>query len=300
MAVAALALAVGLVFLAGPAFESPALAAPQTQQPSINWGQPRPSDLGPDEAYLVLADLTNCREPENNAGVKACRLPQVTNTEGRSYSFDYCWNDFVYDGDLYDVLQFDGASWWSIRRIDGYPWDGGNGFDEQVTDANLRDTTCAKLHQYDPDTPAIIKYYRISHLALRCANDPKATGNRPSLTVMSNDCYLVGLARMPADAAPPSPGSSGSGSSSADGGFASHICVGSACGFLEIVDNFLRWLSYLVVPLIIIMIIYGGISLSLAGDNPEATRKAKARITQAIVALICFGLLWGFLKWLIP
>ena len=82
-------------------------------------------------------------------------------------------------------------------------------------------------------------------------------------------------------------------------GFSRHICRGGDCGFLDTVDSFLRWLSFLVVPIVIIVVIVGGIQLSLAGDNPEATKKAKAKITQAIVALVFFILLWGLLKWLI-
>ena len=81
--------------------------------------------------------------------------------------------------------------------------------------------------------------------------------------------------------------------------FGQHICRGDDCGFLDTVDSFLRWLSFLVVPIVIIVVIVGGIQLSLAGDNPEATKKAKAKITQAIVALVFFILLWGLLKWLI-
>ena len=75
-------------------------------------------------------------------------------------------------------------------------------------------------------------------------------------------------------------------------------CTGD-CGFLDTVDNFLKWMSYLVVPIVTIVIIIGAIQLSLAGDNPEGTKKAKTRITQAVVALICYALLWSVLRWLI-
>ena len=75
-------------------------------------------------------------------------------------------------------------------------------------------------------------------------------------------------------------------------------CTGD-CGFLDTVDNFLKWMSYLVVPIVTIVIIIGSIQLSLAGDNPEGIKKAKKRITQAVVALVCYALLWSVLRWLI-
>lgn len=71
------------------------------------------------------------------------------------------------------------------------------------------------------------------------------------------------------------------------------------CGFLDTVNSFLSWMAFLVVPIVVIVIIVGGIQLSIAGDNPEATKKAKARITQAVVALIFYVLLWSVLHWLI-
>ena len=72
-----------------------------------------------------------------------------------------------------------------------------------------------------------------------------------------------------------------------------------SCGFLATVNSFLSWMAYLVVPIVTIVIIIGAVQLSLAGDNPEGTKKAKMRITQAIVALVCYALLWSVLRWLI-
>ena len=73
----------------------------------------------------------------------------------------------------------------------------------------------------------------------------------------------------------------------------------NACGFLDTVNSILSWMAYLVVPIVIIVIVVGGVQLSLAGDNPEATKKAKMRITQAVAALVCYILLWSVLRWLI-
>ena len=76
-------------------------------------------------------------------------------------------------------------------------------------------------------------------------------------------------------------------------------CTTDDCGFLATVNSILGWMAYLVVPIVTIVIIVGGVQLSLAGDSPEGTKKAKMRITQGIVALICYILLWSVLRWLI-
>lgn len=258
---------------------------PITTLTQINWGSRRPSSLGPGDAYLVLARLAGCRslQPIGQGQLQACRLPPISSSSNSYTNFDICWQVSQLDRPVRNPD--DGDS------LGGYPWDGGLGLGD-LAESAVGDVNCQTLAPARDSTPSIIRYYRFSSLILSCTVDPSGS-NGLDPDRLENDCYLVGSARVPADADPPSGSPGGP-------GFSAHICTGSACGFLETVDNFLRWLSYLVVPLIIIMIIYGGISLSLAGDNPEATRKAKARITQAIVALVCFGLLWGFLKWLIP
>ena len=70
-----------------------------------------------------------------------------------------------------------------------------------------------------------------------------------------------------------------------------------ATGFL---NDLLNFLAILVLPLIVIMIIVGGIQYSMAAANPDAIKAARARIYKAIAALLCFIGLWSFLKWLLP
>lgn len=62
----------------------------------------------------------------------------------------------------------------------------------------------------------------------------------------------------------------------------------------------LIFLSGLVGVIVTIMLVVGGIQYSLAGDSPEATAKAKKRITNALFALVAFFFIFAFLNWLIP
>ena len=74
----------------------------------------------------------------------------------------------------------------------------------------------------------------------------------------------------------------------------------SSCEGFELLDDILNFMAMLVIPIVVIMIIVGGIQYSMAGGNAEALKEARNRIFKAIVALICFAGLWSFLKWLLP
>ena len=65
-------------------------------------------------------------------------------------------------------------------------------------------------------------------------------------------------------------------------------------------NDVLNLLATLVIPIVSIMIIVGGIQYSMARNNPEALKNARARIYKAILALAAFIGMWSFLKWLIP
>jgi uncharacterized membrane protein YraQ (UPF0718 family) len=47
-------------------------------------------------------------------------------------------------------------------------------------------------------------------------------------------------------------------------------------------------------------LILGGIQYSLAGDSADAVSKAKQRITNGLIALVAYLLIFGFLQWIIP
>ena len=74
----------------------------------------------------------------------------------------------------------------------------------------------------------------------------------------------------------------------------------NSCQALETIDTLLNFLALLVMPIATIMIIIGGIQYSMAGDNSDSIKSAKAKIFKAVLALISFAALWSFLKWLIP
>ena len=74
----------------------------------------------------------------------------------------------------------------------------------------------------------------------------------------------------------------------------------NSCQALQTIDTLLNFLALLVMPVATIMIVIGGIQYSMAGDNSESIKNARAKIFKAVLALIGFIGLWSFLKWLIP
>ncbi|HVS78849.1 MAG TPA: hypothetical protein VHD84_00990 [Candidatus Saccharimonadales bacterium] len=51
---------------------------------------------------------------------------------------------------------------------------------------------------------------------------------------------------------------------------------------------------------VIASLIIGGIQYSMAGDSSDAVSKAKHRITNGLIALVAYLLIFGFLQWIIP
>ncbi len=66
------------------------------------------------------------------------------------------------------------------------------------------------------------------------------------------------------------------------------------------VNVFINFLTAGVGVVIIIMVIIGGIQYSTSSGDPNATGAAKARIANALIALIAFILMYAVLQWLIP
>jgi hypothetical protein len=65
-------------------------------------------------------------------------------------------------------------------------------------------------------------------------------------------------------------------------------------------DIFVNFLSGLIGIVVVGMLIMGGIQYSTAGDSPDAVGKAKQRITNALLALVGFMLIYAFVQWIIP
>lgn len=69
---------------------------------------------------------------------------------------------------------------------------------------------------------------------------------------------------------------------------------------IQDIQSIVNFLSIGVGIIVITMIIIGGIQYSIAGDSPDATGKAKTRITNALIALVAYLFIFAFLQWIIP
>lgn len=69
---------------------------------------------------------------------------------------------------------------------------------------------------------------------------------------------------------------------------------------IDRLNDVINVLIGLVAVVVIAMVITGGIQYSMAGGSPEKTSAAKKRITNALLAMFAFLLIWGFLQWLLP
>ena len=72
------------------------------------------------------------------------------------------------------------------------------------------------------------------------------------------------------------------------------------CNIVRYLNMFINILSVLVGIVVTIMIIVGGIQYTAAGEDPNAVAKAKKHISQAILALVGYGLTFAFLQYIIP
>lgn len=72
------------------------------------------------------------------------------------------------------------------------------------------------------------------------------------------------------------------------------------CGILDYLLIGINLLSALVGVVVIAMIIIGGIQYSAAGDDPQKVMAAKSKIANAILALVVFIFMYGFLQWVVP
>lgn len=78
-------------------------------------------------------------------------------------------------------------------------------------------------------------------------------------------------------------------------------CTGSNCDLVsQYLIPFIDFLSAGVGLIVTIMIVIGGIQYTTSQDNPQAVSAAKHRITNAIIALVMFGLMYSLLQWLVP
>lgn len=69
---------------------------------------------------------------------------------------------------------------------------------------------------------------------------------------------------------------------------------------VRLILQFINFLSIGIGVIVTIVIIVGGIQYMTAGPNPQAVSAAKKRITNAILALLAYFLLFAFLQWVVP
>ncbi len=74
----------------------------------------------------------------------------------------------------------------------------------------------------------------------------------------------------------------------------------SNCGIIYYLNLAFNILSGIVVLAIVGNIAYSGVMYSMAQGDSGATKKAKARIQQGLIAFLLYFMLYGFLQWLIP
>jgi len=72
------------------------------------------------------------------------------------------------------------------------------------------------------------------------------------------------------------------------------------CGIVRYLIKFIDALSAIVGIVIVIMIAIAGIQYSAARDNPQAVVAARAKIFNAILALVVFIFSFAFLQYIVP
>jgi hypothetical protein len=77
-------------------------------------------------------------------------------------------------------------------------------------------------------------------------------------------------------------------------------CQKTNCIVSSYINPLIRFLNILVTLAAVIAIVLGGIQYSSARDNPEALKSARKHITNALLGLICYFLLYAFLTFIIP
>jgi hypothetical protein len=72
------------------------------------------------------------------------------------------------------------------------------------------------------------------------------------------------------------------------------------CGIVKYLKTFINLLAGLVGVSVVAVLVFGGVQYSTSAGNPQAAAAAKKRISNAILALVTFALMYGFLQWVVP
>ena len=71
------------------------------------------------------------------------------------------------------------------------------------------------------------------------------------------------------------------------------------CGIVKLIIDFTNILSAVFGIVVVIVIIIAGIQYSASAGDPQAAAAAKKRITNAILAIVMYGAMYGFLQWIV-
>lgn len=74
----------------------------------------------------------------------------------------------------------------------------------------------------------------------------------------------------------------------------------SNCGITRYLILFINVLSGMVGIVVIAVLTIGGIQYSTSAGDPNAVAAARKRISNALLALVAFGMMYGFLQWIVP
>lgn len=72
------------------------------------------------------------------------------------------------------------------------------------------------------------------------------------------------------------------------------------CGITRYLIWLINLLAAVVGVTVVAVMIAGGIQYSTSAGDPQAAAAARKRISNALLALVSFGLMYGFLQWLVP
>ncbi len=72
------------------------------------------------------------------------------------------------------------------------------------------------------------------------------------------------------------------------------------CALIDRINGGLNLMAFITLPIIILMVVVGGVQYSASNGDPSKVQASKDRIYKALLALVSFIFMWSFLQWLIP
>lgn len=73
-----------------------------------------------------------------------------------------------------------------------------------------------------------------------------------------------------------------------------NICTG--CDIIKLISNIVTFLFTVAIPLAVVMIVYGGIRMIVAGGSEERVKSARQIITSAVIGLVIALAAWSIVN----